>query len=412
LKRWICGFFATIVPLAACAGCASSPSVPSAAVVPKAALAPPQRYRVIFSFGGSDGKQPGALIGMDGTLYGTTALGGDKGKLCSADGCGTAFSITRAGAERVLHAFTGGRNGGNPNGLTKLDGVFYGTTATGGVSSGKCVVVPKSGCGTIFSITPSGMLHVLYRFQGGSDGAFPVGALTALNGVLYGVTDSGGSYGSGCSAGCGTVFSITTAGEENVIYRFGTAPDGTTPAGLTPLAGKLYGTTTNGGAGGLGTIFRVTTGGEENVLYSFTGSPDGAHPLAPLEELNGAFYGTTEEGGQGNGSAGFGTVFTVNAAGSESVLYRFQGADDADPQAPLTTLNGKLYGATPGQSGRAYGGTIFSVTTAGKHVILHTFDDKGEGYKPYGLIFIDGKFYGTTLTGGGGGDGAAFALTL
>ena len=260
-------------------------------------------------------------------------------------------------------------------------------------------------------MTSSGMLHVLYRFRGGSDGAVPAGALTELNGVLYGVTDSGGSYGSGCSSGCGTVFSVTTAGKENVIYRFGEAPDGNRPVGLTALAGKLYGTTTNGGVGGLGTMFRVTTSGEEDVLYSFAGSPDGAHPLAPLEELNGAFYGTTEEGGQGNGSTGFGTVFAVSSAGSESVLYRFHGGGDADPQAPLTPLNGKLYGTTAGQSG-TYGGTIFSVTTAGKHAILHTFDDKGEGFKPYGLIFVDGKFYGTTLTGGGGGDGAVFAFTL
>lgn len=405
------GFCATIVPMAACAGCALSPSVPSAAAAPSVAHAPPQHYRVIFSFGGSDGKQPGGLTGLDGTLYGTTMLGGTKGKLCSPGGCGTVFSITRAGAQRVLHAFTGGQNGGNPSGLTKLNGIFYGVTETGGASSGICAVAPASGCGTIFSITPSGTLHTLYRFQGGSDGAVPVGTLTVVNGVLYGVTDGGGSYGSGCSAGCGTVFSITAAGKENVIYRFGNAPDGNTPVGLTALAGKLYGTTTNGGGGGFGTIFRVTTSGEENVLYNFAGDPDGAHPLASLEEVNGAFYGTTEEGGQGNGSAGFGTVFVVNAAGSESVLYRFQGADDADPQAPLTSLNGKLYGTTRGQSG-AYGGTIFSVTTAGKHVTLHAFDDKGEGFKPYGLIFIDGKFYGTTLAGGGDGDGAVFAFTL
>lgn len=311
----------------------------------------------------------------------------------------------------MLYSFAGGNNGGNPNGLTKADSIFYGTTGTGGNSSGNCLAFGKSGCGTVFSVTPSGTLKTLYRFQGGPDGAVPVGTLELSNGVLYGVTSNGGTYGSLCTSGCGTLFSISTSGEENVVYRFSGSPGGSTPSGVTALAGKLYVTTASGGAHGLGAIVRVTPSGDETVLYSFAGSPDGAHPFSAMEELNGAFYGTTEAGGQGNGSVGFGTFFTVTTTGSERVLYRFTGGADADPQTPLTVSKSELYGATPGQSGKRYGGTIFRMTTAGKHKILHTFADAGQGYKPYGLVFADGKFFGATQLGGGDGDGAIFAFT-
>jgi uncharacterized repeat protein (TIGR03803 family) len=62
-----------------------------------------------------------------------------------------------------------------------MDGNLYGTTWGGGAG----------GRGTVFQLTPSGILTVLYSFTGGSDGRWPAANLfvdAAAN--LYGTTAS------------------------------------------------------------------------------------------------------------------------------------------------------------------------------------------------------------------------------
>ena len=116
--------------------------------------------------------------------------------------------------------------------------------------------------------------------------------MTPENGLLYGSTEYGG--GSGCSDhGCGTVFSVSTAGKERVLYRFQAGNDGANPiAGLTKLNGLLYGTASPGN-NNAGTIFSITTDGKVRVLYDFPGGSDGANPDAHLTNLDGILYGTT-----------------------------------------------------------------------------------------------------------------------
>jgi len=104
---------------------------------------------------------------------------------------------------------------------------------------------------------------VLYAFQGGSDAAEPFGGMIKVKGALYGTTISNGYTGSGGSSGSwlgsGTVFKITTAGAETVLYSFLGGSDGENPqAGLINVGGTLYGTTANGGASGNGTVFKIT----------------------------------------------------------------------------------------------------------------------------------------------------------
>ena len=57
----------------------------------------------------------------------------------------------------------------------------------------------------------------------------------------------------------------------------------------------FYGTTVNGGASNDGTVFTVNPAGAERVLYGFTGVPDGAQPKATLLAYRDALYGTTSE---------------------------------------------------------------------------------------------------------------------
>ena len=68
------------------------------------------------------------------------------------------------------------------------DGNFYGTTDNGGTSP-NC----QSGCGTVFQLTPDGVLTTLHSFDG-SDGQEPSGLVQATDGPFYGTTFVGGRY--------------------------------------------------------------------------------------------------------------------------------------------------------------------------------------------------------------------------
>jgi uncharacterized repeat protein (TIGR03803 family) len=320
---------------------------------------------VLYRFAGSpsDGGNPSSnLINVGGTLYGTTKNGGKHNK-------GTVFSITPSGTERMLHSFGGSSDGTYPSAaLLDVGGTLYGTTAGGGSGPCKYYFPTVPGCGTVFSITTGGTEKVLYSFKGDpDDGAYPVAPLISVNGTLYGTTFLGDS--AKClnvSPGCGTVFAITTSGSETVLHRFGGKRDGTNPAaGLIDVKGTLYGTTEQGGVlGGFGggTVFTITTAGKLTVLHRFDSSNDGRLPMAAMSNVHGTLYGTTYEGG----GSGLGTVFAVTASGKEAVLHRFSDRHAFHPSSGLADLNGTLYGTTPqgdvsGGRGDDEYGTVFSI---------------------------------------------------
>lgn len=86
----------------------------------------------------------------------------------------------------MLHSFAGGTDGANPYAaLTNVNGTLYGTTSLGGNT--RCF--DHYGCGIVFTVSTSGTEDVFYRFKGGqTDGAEPEAALLELNGTLYGTT--------------------------------------------------------------------------------------------------------------------------------------------------------------------------------------------------------------------------------
>jgi uncharacterized repeat protein (TIGR03803 family) len=169
-------------------------------------------------------------------------------------------SPTAAQRLTTLYSFgtTGGDDGTNPFGRLIADGTgnLYGVTGGGGL------IASGYAHGTVFKLTPSGALTVLYSFSGGSDGSTPFWGLIAdALGNLYGTT--GGSHRTGME---GTVFKLTppTAAldtwTESVLYRFCSTPcsNGAAPFGglLADAAGDLYGTSV--GASDYGTLFKLT----------------------------------------------------------------------------------------------------------------------------------------------------------
>ncbi|MFY9665923.1 MAG: choice-of-anchor tandem repeat GloVer-containing protein [Candidatus Cybelea sp.] len=197
-----------------------------------------------------------------------------------------------------------------------------------------------------------------------------------VNGTLYGTTIAGGSFDNG------TVYSITTTGTEKVLYSFGNSPDGARPSGdLIDVSGSLYGTTTAGGnvgcasgAMGCGIVYSVTTAGEEKVLYRFgPGNIGGFNPSGGLIEVNGTLYGTTSGGGS-TFSYGFGpgTVYSISLTGHKTKLHNFaRGSDGAFPSGAMIDVQGVLYGTTAyGGSSKCAGsgcGTVFALTPKAGH---------------------------------------------
>ena len=304
----------------------------------------------------------------------------------------------------VLYSFAGPPDAAYPFGGLVRDakGNLYGATAWGGTTNN----------GAVFAISKRGVEKVLYSFQGGTDGAYPSASLVRDKaGNLYGTTPFGGDSTS-CSNGCGTIFQITPAGDESVLYRFTGGSDGSKPQAALILdrQGNLYGTTSEGGFFFWGTVFKLSPDGQLTTLYAFTGDIDGGGPMGALvRDSKGNLYGTT----QFMGAQYAGTVFKVSKSGIETVLYSFAGGSDGEfPQTGVVRdKQGNLYGTTPIVGSNF--GTVYEITTRGKYHTLYIFTGQADGAGPVGGVIRDtkGNLYGTVSVGGADGFGAVFKLT-
>ncbi len=236
------------------------------------------------------------------------------------------------------------------------DGNFYGTTLYGGISS-------NGGYGTVYRITANGTFTLLYSFcslSACSDGEYPRAApVPGPDGNLYGTASLGGAQNdfAPCGpVGCGTVFKISPQGVLTTIYDFcsdAECSDGFDPTSALLLApdGNFYGTSDDGGNAdacpeyyGCGTAFKVTLSGKLTTLHRFDGE-DGALPFAGLaQDTNGRFYGITGYGGSSDACpGGCGTLFEV-ATGLRPFVETMP--EFAKVGKPINILGSDLTGAT------------------------------------------------------------------
>ena len=352
------------------------------------------KVSVVLSFAAGTGNdcQNGMTLGTDGNLYGTA--------LTNCAGAGYVFKLTPGGTLTVLHTFTGTPDGYGPGLLTQYtDGNFYGVTGKGGANN----------YGTVFKITPAGTLTILYSFP--QTNPFPTYGLTVGNdGKFYGTTGSPGSEG----GYVGSVFNVTPAGVLTVLHTFASDPDGASPESGVILGkdGNFYGTTEFGGIfdgySGYGTIFKITPSGKETILYSFSSTDYAAHPTTPLiQATDGNFYGTIS-GCAEFGCGGVNDLFKIKPSGTLTVLEKFTGSNGSYPYWPLTQdTNGILYGLAQ-QGGTVNGGVLFSENISAKPFInLESTSGKvgskigilGQGFSKSSVV----KFGGVKAT--------SFALT-
>jgi uncharacterized repeat protein (TIGR03803 family) len=344
------------------------------------------------------------------------------------------------------HQFQGVPDGSEPASGLVSDGAgnFYGTTDGGGLNS--CGFSAPF-CGTVFKVARgqdgSWKESVIYKFQGGSDGAAPSGALVFdAAGNLYGTTVTGGS--DACPEGCGTVFELSPAENgtwtETILYRFlgSTQPEEPGLGVIFDAKGNLYGAAQGGCIEECnGTIFKLAPNGDgtwtETLLYTFLGGLDGGFPNTLVVDDAGNLFGTTVSGGTVQSE---GTVFELSPPKSGSgswektILYSFNdGLDGGLPSSGVVfDHDGNLFGET--YDGGSFAcpdvgcGVIYELspdTGSWKFSVAHTFNgvDGAKGSQPSGGLAIDskGNMYGTTGTGGdaacnnGNGCGTIFKLS-
>jgi len=229
--------------------------------------------------------------------------------------------------EMVLYSYASGTDGANPNGGLVLDrkGAIYGTTYGGGNENGEC---GAAGCGTVFKLArtrgKNGLWNetILHRFKGLDGGEPAAGLVFHGANTLYGTTKGGG----GGNYPSGTVFKVAhnpnRSWTEKVLYTFQHGDDGAFPLAnvIFDARGNLFGVASEGGKNLAGTLFRMkpptgrTSDWGFSILYSFNRGQDAGAPsasLVPDKAFN--LYSTTPVGGTGIcGNGGCGTVFTVS----------------------------------------------------------------------------------------------------
>lgn len=241
--------------------------------------------------------------------------------------------------------------GSGPDSLIQAsDGNFYGTTEFGGVGT--------QAAGTVFKLTPTGQLTVLYTFvadQSGNHlkGANPTSLVEGNDGFLYGTAQGGGSDNNG------VVFKLSKSGTIQVLHSF--CPqcnngDGNEPFNLVlGNDGNFYGCTTYSFPG---TLFRIAPGGSYTLLHTFSTDVDGPQCIGMILASDGDMYGTTL------GGIAFPTVlFRLSPNGEETVVHTWRYSQfPASP--PTQTSDGNLWGMLSHIAGESQIG-MFAIERSG-----------------------------------------------
>lgn len=359
-------------------------------------------YRVLHSFTSTGPKYPISLSrGKDGNFYGLVE---NSGTCCY----GGVFKITPEGALTLIHSFTGDANGPRtPTGrlVQGKSGIFYGVSKAGGTSN----------IGTVFSITPAGIVTVIHSFGSatlGMNGSAPNSVSIGTDNALYGTTYLGG-------LGVGTVYRLTTGGSFKLLHSFAGGLDGFYPIGAVSEGqdGSLYGTTNQGGEAGFGVLFKVSKAGSHQTLHSFhVESDDGANPAqAPLLLSNGSLFGATYLGGANNAGA----QYRIDAGDAYSLTTPFNNDLVSNPSKPVGELtlgtSGGIYGVSLGGGGHngLYGTVYRSNPSTGQVTLVHAFEGApADGRDPKAGVVEGSKknFYGVTRRGGAADYGTVYTF--
>ena len=252
----------------------------------------------------------------------------------------------------------------------------------------------------------------LHTFNAACDGYEPSGNLIyASDGNYYGATILGGTN------GMGTIFEMTPAGVITTLLSITNSAQGEDPRAwiIEGADGNLYGTMHDGGPNAGGVVWKLTLPGHQySIVHGFNlNNNSGSGPMDGLvEDSGGNLYGTLELAG----ANGFGAIFKVNiATGTYTDLYDFTSSDSYGlSYCPMVLSGSTLYGASY-EAGADFRGSIFRISTSGSgYLRLYDFNDAtgNVGYHPAALLLgKDGNLYGALISGGEYGDGSIFMMS-
>jgi uncharacterized repeat protein (TIGR03803 family) len=372
-----------------------------------AVCAQAQTVTNLANFDGSNGHDPqgGVIQATDGNFYGVTFTGGTKDS-------GSMFQLSPGGQLRSIYSFCsqpkcadGLYSTATP--VLGSDGSLYGVVGEGGSNAGY-----EQGSGIFYKMTLRGQITILYTFctiAPCTDGQFPVGITQGYDGNFYGTTYGGGAFNSG------TIFQITPTGKLKVLYSFCSlmnCADGWQPEfpPIQGIDGNYYGVTLGGGALGAGALYELTPSGTYSVLHSFCYGDgcNGTQPNQIVQDAHGNLFGTTVWGGSSatGGKVGFGTVYEFTSTHQYIVLDNFDYVRGTPGSGIALANDGNLYTTSAGSYDTGdSGGTIFKVTPTGNYTELYTFGVCSTlGYLPATALIqaTDGLIYGSTIYGGKG----------
>lgn len=248
-------------------------------------------------------------------------------------------------------------------------------------------------------------------------------------GVLYGMTQYGGSYNKGVP------YQINTDGSGFLSFRdfngtdFGLPGDGArfsqinerrSIVGLYTYIGHFVGLTESGYLStGYGNRVQVVVG--KSGLFSTSQfrvtTSTGTNPTGGLlPTSSGRLYGFMSKNGQFGDGTLFSTLDALVLNSTTTVLASFQGPSTGRmPRGtPILARDGSLYGMT--EFGGAFdAGVIFSFNIVGANAALTKkldFDGQKKGSNPTGSLVQadDGRLYGMTRNGGLYGHGVIFSV--
>ncbi|HLZ42673.1 MAG TPA: choice-of-anchor tandem repeat GloVer-containing protein [Candidatus Sulfotelmatobacter sp.] len=230
-----------------------------------------------------------------------------------------------------------------------------------------------------------------------------------------------------------TLASVPVAAQspEKVLHSFLGGSDGIAPyAGVVfDSAGRLYGTTCQGGTYGSGVVYQMgqKSGGvwSEHVIHTFNAADGNCPSSSLIVDKSGNVYGTAPGGGRYNSGVVFELIAPTTGGGwGYRILHSFSN-NGLDGQVPFGGLvmdsAGKLYGTTQFGPNKFYG-TVFELSPTGggswNETILYSFPINSSGFmvdgaQPQGSLIFDaaGNLYGATNGGGAYGFGTVFELS-
>ena len=364
--------------------------------IPVAVCAQTYTASTLVSFPAISGTSPyspgDVTLDSEGNLYGTSSGGTSSGTLFPN---GTVFEVSPSGVLTVLHYFNGA-DGSNPRaGVTRDSaGNLYGTTFSGGT---------YQYYGTLYKLAPDGTESVLYSFPN----KFPQGNYPAVNVTLDGKGNVMGYTfftDNNFNVSNGAVFELASPDTFTLRYRFGSTnygENGVGPAGqpLFDRSGNIYGATNSDGSGGNGTVFKLSPNGKTiKILYSFNIFADKVYgPIGnPVMDSSGNLFGV-----------GYGGVYEILASGGEKAFYVEPKGTQLEPTLTIDA-QGNLYGTT--QGGGAYGyGAVYRISPDGVETDLYSSD--GPTLNDQVDIDLAGNLYVTEGRGGVNGTGSIIKLT-